>query len=412
MLPDTMRSAAVRFRPPAVEFDPSVRWVLLRAFGPVDAPAPDAAPEEILRVARRLDLSARLVARCGMRRLAPELGPVAREFDLDRARAAAMGLTVAHLIERVVEISSEAGPGLALLKYAALDALGRLAPGGRSVSDLDILLSPPAGERLQAALIARGFRPSALSPPEQQLPALEGSPPDAGVIEIHRCVLGVRLTGGRSASLEDLKRANLFTSTSSWGVAVLVPRPEILVAHAIVHGLAQHGWSPRSYPWFRMMADLIDLGLADPAGAELAAAASAWIGQDVRRSEVEALRFLAAGLVAGRDLTEWACSAGPEVSLLRHGVAGRLVPEYEARLHLALFRSQPTDAGRLRRVLRLMLRTVWLSRPQVDAIYGPPRSSGGYWTRRLMRPFDLLARSARSLRGAVHLRSRRYTARQ
>ena len=87
-----------------------------------------------------------------------------------------------------------------------------------------------------------------------------------------------------------------------------VPSRPVLLAHALVHGLVQHGWAPRSYPPWRGVSDWIDLGLGEADGDTLLAAASAWIGGSLAAEEARAARRLCALLVAGRPeaLTDWA----------------------------------------------------------------------------------------------------------
>ena len=90
--------------------------------------------------------------------------------------------------------------------------------------------------------------------------------------------------------------------------------------------------------------------------------------------------------------------------LLRHILAGRLDAEYEASLRLGFFRPQPSDRLPVVRFVRSVLGAVFLTRGQIDAIYGPPRRPLGYLGRRLARPFDLLRRLGRYSAHTVRLR--------
>jgi len=56
------------------------------------------------------------------------------------------------------------------------------------------------------------------------------------------------------------------------------------------------------------------------------------------------------------------------------------------------------------RFVRSVLSAVFLTRSQIDAIYGPPRHPLGYLGRRLARPFDLLRRLGRYSARTVRLR--------
>jgi hypothetical protein len=83
--------------------------------------------------------------------------------------------------------------------------------------------------------------------------------------------------------------------------------------------------------------------------------------------------------------------------LLRHHLAGALEPAYRRHLSLQELRHPLGDRGWLVAALRTAGVALLLSRPQIDAIYGPPRHRWGYAARRAARPFDLAWRAARAL---------------
>jgi Uncharacterised nucleotidyltransferase len=377
---------SLRFHPPRLAFTPEVRWMLLRAFGPAGAPFPQAiGPAAALATARRFELSARIAARQGRAPLSRELGAeTADGFARDRATAAAVGMRLMAAARRIAEQAALLGVPITFLKFVALEATGRLAPGSRDACDVDALAPESQAGELWQALVAAGFRASALPAPEHQLPALEDA--EAGAVEIHRSLPGVRLAAGASATWEALDRQRLLVALPDFPGRCSAPAPEVQAAHVAVHGLAQHGWWPSSYSLLRMAADLIDLGA-------LTGRALTWVARDVSAAEGEALRRLCSRLAAGEDP-----AAGwdePEETLLRHMLAGRLDAEYERSLRLGLFRAQPSDRPRAVRLARSVLSTVFLSDAQIDAIYGPPRSRLGYLGRRIARPFDLLLRLGR-----------------
>ncbi len=417
-----MSRRGVRFHPPALALGPGVRWMLLRAFGPVGADGGSAAPaaeaQAALALCRRFELSGRVAARQGRVRLAAELGAaVADGFARDQAAAAGGGLRIVALAERVAAAAAQLpAPGVrpVFLKLAALELSGRLAPGSREGCDLDVLVPASRAAELQQALVGAGFRASPMPRYEHQLAALESAD---GVVEVHRMLLGVRVAGKRSATAEDLDREGLLQALPPLaGHAAAVPLPAVAAAHALVHGIAQHGWTPHAYSLLKMIADLVDLGFAGPDGPELAALAAHWIARDVAAEEVEAARRLCLALGAGAagaaetsgvDPAEWETSPAPEAVLLRHALAGRLDPGYAESLRLALFRRTPSDAPEAVRLARAVAGTIWLSRAQVDALYGPPRRRLGYLGRRLRRPLDLLARLGRYGLYAWKVRRRR-----
>jgi Uncharacterised nucleotidyltransferase len=349
--------------------------------------------------------------------------------------AAGGGLRIVALAERVAAAAAPLGVRPVFLKLAALELAGLLAPGSREGCDLDVLVPAGRAAELQQALAGAGFRASPMPPYEHQLAALENAD---GVVEVHRMLLGVRVAGRRSATAEDLDREGLLQALPALaGHAAAVPLPAVAAAHALVHGIAQHGWTPHAYSLLKMVADLVDLGFAGPDGPELAGLAARWIARDVATEEVEAARRLCAALAAGTmgvasdagptraagvaraaggdgeageaggDLEDWETSRAPAAVLLRHALAGRLDPAYEESLRLVLFRRVPSDAPEAVRLARAVAGTVWLSRAQVDALYGPPRRRLGYLGHRLRRPLDLLARLGRYGLHAWKVRRRR-----
>lgn len=385
ILLSSMPGRPLRFTPPDVPVPPEVRWMLLRAFGPPEAPFPEPVdPAGVLAAARRFEVSPRVAARQGRARLAAELGAeTAAGFQRDQALAAAQGLRLEALLREIAALAAEREVPLVLLKFAALSAAGLLAPGARAAADLDVLVPAERAEELQEALLARGFRSSGLPDSEHQLAALIH--PSGGVVEVHRLILGVRPDGGGSATVAALERAGLLEPAPGLPGCFLSARP-VQMAHALVHGVGQHGFWPASYSLLRMLADLIDLGFHDEAAAPLTGQAVRLVARDVSPGEAEAVRDLGRALAAG---------AGPEGAaavLLRHILAGRLDADYAASLRLSLFREQPSDRPPVVRMARTALATLFLSRAQIDAIYGRPRHPLGYLGRRLARPFDLLRR--------------------
>jgi hypothetical protein len=322
-----------------------------------------------------------------------------------------MGLRLSALASRVAEVAAELKIPLVFLKFAALELSGTLAPGSRSACDVDLLVPETGAEALQAALAARGFSPSGLPGLEHQLPALAGP---EGVVEIHRVLLGVRLAGDRSATFADLEREGLLLPLPELPGRAAALAPAVAIAYALVHGLGQHGWWPQSYSLFKMMGDLIDLGFGEFGGpGELGGSldfptVGAWIAADVPPAEVEAARRFAAALAAGADFSAWGESGEPAALLLRHLLAGLLDPGYERSLRLGLFKGQPSDRSAPSRLARTLFRTVFLTRGQVDALYGPPRGGPlGYLGRRLWRPLDLVGRLLRYGASAWKARSPR-----
>ncbi|MFP5285889.1 MAG: nucleotidyltransferase family protein [Thermoanaerobaculia bacterium] len=384
-----MPPSPVRFRPPRVAVSPEVRWMLLRAFGPAGSPFPQSVgPPEALALARRFELSARIAARQGREALARELGEeAAAGFARDRVAVTASGLRLLATAREVAGVADRLGLPVAFLKFVALEGAGLDAAVRRAACDVDVLAPAGRVQELQDALVAAGFQASGLPEGEHQLPALQH--PSGGVVEVHRLILGVRPEGSLSATFETLEGHGLLAPLPGLPGRCSIPVPEVQAAHVQVHGLGQHGWWPASYSLLKMVADLLDL---TSTGKEcvLTARALSWVEGDVPPAEAETVRRLCDRLAAGDDpASGW---DGPEEVLLLHILAGRLDPEYEKSLRLGLFHSQPTDRPPALRLARRIWDALFLTRAQVDAVYGKPRHPLGYLGRQLARPFDLIAR--------------------
>jgi hypothetical protein len=363
--------------------------MLLRAFGSTWAPFRETLdPQGALSLARRFELSARIASRQGREALARELGEeAAAGFARDRVAVTASGLRLLALAREVAGVADRLGLPVAFLKFVALEGAGLDAAGRRAACDVDVLAPAGRVQELQDSLVAAGFRASNLPGEEHQLPALEH--PSGGVVEVHRLLLGVRPEGSSSATFETLERHGLLAPLPDLPGRCAIPVPEAQAAHALVHGLGQHGWWPASYSLLKMVADVIDLASLS-GGSILTPRTLSWIERDVPPAEAEAVRRLGERLAAGEDpASGW---DGPEEVLLRHILAGPLDPRYEKALRLGLFHDQPTDRPAGLRLARRIWRALVLTRAQVDAIYGRPRHPWGYLARRLARPFDLLGR--------------------
>jgi hypothetical protein len=376
--------------------------MLMRAFGPPGLPFDEPVdPRAVLTASRRFELSARIASRQGQVRLAGELGvEAAGMFQRDRLGATALGMRLLGLAREVAEVAAPLQIPLVFLKFVALDGAGLPVVGGRAAADVDVLVPASRARDLQNALTGRGFRPSGHPASEHQLPGLEH--PAGGAVEVHRLMLGVRLDGNASATVEGLAKRGLLRPLDGLPGNCAVPALEAQAAHVLVHGVGQHGYWPASYSLFKMVGDLIDLGFAGPEPAPgLARRAYGWIARDLSSGETEAVWRLCDSLSAGGDPLDWDPLAGESV-LLRHILAGRLDPGYATSLRLGLFRAQPTDHSPAGKLARSVLGALFLTRRQIDSIYGQPRHPLGYWVRRLSRPFDLLWRlgtyGARALR--------------
>lgn len=420
--------SVVRFRPPTVAVEPALLWCLARAFGPPETPVAAIAPSGLPAIetpvvgahalASRLVLSPRLASRMPPAQLETEVGPEqAALFRRDRLATAAGSLRLGAVAEELACAASELDLPLVFLKFFALERSGLLAEGSRPAADLDLLVAPERAWELHRALVARGFTAGPTPEMEHQLPTLVAPVGDSlagGAVEIHRLLLGVRLDGGAgSATAPTLAAAGLLLPARDLPGPCFVPAPEVLVAHALVHGLVQHGFAPHAYPALRLLSDWLDLlaaeegGVAGRASAELVARAGSLVAGEVSQAEVAAMAGLCRRLATCdlTVLTEPVEESG-EAALLHHFLAGALDPDYGRALRFAMLARPLSDRPRPLALARSLWKAAFPSRAELEAIYGPAGGPWQRWARRLGRPFDLVRRAARYAASGLSLSRR------
>lgn len=382
-------TGAFRFRPPMYEVTAEERWCLLRAFGPRGAAAPSVDAGNVVGVAQALGLATRIVGRVGPTALQTELGEeAARALMHDYACALGQAQKLDRAARAVAEAAGEVGAPVVLLKRAALVALGVVDDAQRAAVDVDVLVAEDRLAAVQGRLVALGWRAGDAMPADHQAAPL--TDPDGAMVELHRFVPGLRAGGSRrDARLFDLELAGGLQALAGWPGRVFVPTRDVLAAHALVHGLDQHGLAPASYPLARMLADLADLEAAGfVAGWE---AIEPWTGGALSPEETGAAFQLVA------DLGRGALPASPHASaLLSHILVAAADPSYSASLGQRALVAQLTSGVPSDRS-RLFANVVFPTREQLDAIYGGPRSGLDYALLRAWRPFDLALRLARYL---------------
>lgn len=261
------------------------------------------------------------------------------------------------------------------------------------MGDVDVLVPEAEAEGLQKALINRGCQAVDAPVSDHQLQWLNH--PSGLGIEVHTVIPGVRFKGTSSATLQEVLEGDAGHQLDKQPGEVFVPRVWLLMAHLLVHGIAQHGLKPESYPATRMLADLQDVvperGRWDLAMPEV----MPWIERDVTEEEVTACRDLANDLSMGVDPAGLITSDSREGKYLRHVIAASTDPEYGKAIRLHSLTRPVSAQGNSKRLLRDAWRTVWLTNTQIDQLYGPPDLIFGYWARRLWRPFELVGRTIR-----------------
>jgi hypothetical protein len=389
---------AFRFRPPELDATPELAWLLVRAFGRRDGCLPGAVDGAVaVTLARALDLAPRIAGRTDRATLEVELGiEAARTLLAIGAVAQLSAEALVDLAREVVDVARHASVGLVFLKGMALQLMGRVRPGARWACDVDVLVPSARIDELAAALAGRGYQELTAPESEHQWAPLRRA--SGETVELHRFLPGVRLAGERGfATVEGLRREGLLIPLPDLGETTAAPCQTVLAAHALAHGIAQHGFAPASYPMSRMIADLLDLGWGESACDDIRASVLSMIAPDVAEEEVSAVWDLCAALRRGdtppspipRDApTPW--------RLLAHVVAGALDARYRDGLKLRALGSGPSVLPRPIAFVRDAARSVWPSRARLAALHGRPVGGLGMAVLRIARPFDLAWRAVRA----------------
>jgi hypothetical protein len=386
-------ASGFRFDPPQKELSSELAWLLARAFGPAESEADKSRVVDsgrIFDLADSLDLTARIGAGTPFPKLVEEIGKEAAIRFLDAHRQTAAGsLVVQHLCRELAETGRDLGIPLIFLKGAALHLGGKVVAGARGMSDVDVLAPDDCVHRLQEALIAGGCRAMDLQESEHQLQLLVHR---MGLgVEVHRIIPGVRFDGSNSATANQIFSRDLVIPAPGLSEGCFLPVDEILLAHILVHGISQHGLVPGAYPMMRMLADVQDFG----ASQDRVEVAGNWIERDVSRDEVEAVISLARRLETGEDPSTIAKADDNAGAVLRHILAGVFDQGYARSMRFRSLTAKPGDAGIFAAQIQSLWRAVFLTRGQIDILYGIPRTSLGYLGWRLWRPFDLVLRAVR-----------------
>lgn len=386
-----------RFDPPEVKPREELVWLLRRAFGPVDLewePLATWARLVLLKLADQLDVAARIASRTPTGRLETEAGA---EAAAGLSRAQASVATVSLIVDRVCDEIAAAAAAIStpaiFLKGAALQLGGVVPAGSRSMGDVDVLVPQSAADELQSRLVKNGALAVEGPASDHQLQWLKH--PSGLGIEVHTAIPGVRLDGRSSASADEVLEMDGCRRLDAFPGQALILKDHLMLAHLLVHGLAQHGLKPDSYPSTRMVADLGDL-VPDATGwSLLQPEVMPWIERDVTEEEVGACRDVVLDLATGIDPASILGFSGHRGRFLRHVVAAAIDPEYGRAIRLQSLARPVAAGGSSRRLLQDAFRTVWLTDAQIEQLYGKPFSKTGYWLWRLWRPFDLVGRAWR-----------------
>jgi hypothetical protein len=394
-----MRVHVLRRSPPALALTPEIRWVLLRAFGPPRAAFPDRVDgQRAAGLARDLGVVERIGARVPSSLLVAELGrEAACQLAVSRLQVLAGVRELCDLIPELASAAVEAGIPLVFLKFAALHVGGYLAEDSRAAGDVDVLVPERDAERAAQTLATRGFRSAEATLADHHLPPLHDS--QRRVVELHTRVPGLKGPDGRRfAGFEALDSAGGLEPAPGFGHCCYLPRRDLLVAHTVAHGLAQHGGAD-DYPATRTLADVIDLLPGERRTRSLRALE--WIADDVSRSDLEAVLGLCDSLEKGDlDGLDAEPKARFEGVLLRHILAASLDPDSRYSLAIGLVLQPLTDEPRFKRFLKRVRCAVLPTDAEIATRLGLPsarlvdRRLRLAHARRLARRLPALARAA------------------
>ncbi len=389
-----MSVAGFRFDPPEVAVTPALRWVLTRAYAAPDMGLAEIEGDAAAELALRFGLAARIAARQSADRLVGELGgAAAAKIKRQRALATAQEM---RLIETLIAIDAAAGDlrvPYVPLKGQAL-VLGGFAPeGGRPSADLDLLVPEGKLDALQKELVRRGLEVAGEAY-EHQAPALRHS--SGGVVELHRIVPGVRLEAKKSATFEALAAAELLGPPAAAmrfrpRGDLRLPRREVLAAHALAHGIAQHGLAPAAFPGFVFLADLVDLAFRGSGGRAALATIAPWIAKDVSFEEAEAALDLATALAAA-DGGLFDAPRSSARLLLDHFHAGLTDARYATSLKTRLLDHPLSDRPQPLAKAELLAKTLVPARQKGIGTSAQGESWLAYLRRLAGRPFELARR--------------------
>jgi hypothetical protein len=316
---------------------------------------------------------------------------------------AARAVLVEQVCDELDAAAVAAGVPIVLLKGAALLAGGHISAGSRAMADVDFLVDEENAAQLESELVNRGF---ALGEPlgsdHDLLLAIHSN----GIpVEGHRWIPGLTLDEGIPATASELIRRGFCLDWRPGSEHCLLPNRHVLMAHALAHGIAQHGLAPDKYPILRMLADLQDLAPTDAEWQVFRDCAMGWTNASSTRTEVTAVRGLERRLHAGEDPTGIADEQGFEGLLLRHAIAGTRCESYRLAIRARHRLTGASGSFAVTRAWNVLRHGLFLSRAQIDHIYGPPRSAIGYWGWRLWRPLEMCYRLCSY--GWANLRHRR-----
>ena len=380
-------------------------WVLMRAFGTLDWESRrDPNPNEVWRLARDLDIDCRIGWRVVSGRLADELGEEIAGRFVQSYHAAAVEALLANAVAKEISVlAHRAGIQVIFLKSNALLLSGTTAVGARRLADIDVLVLGERYRDLQEVLRGSGFSASGSRDGTHQLSPLLH--PSGLSVEVHTCVSHMRLGKGRHwVSARELQEGGWLESLSA-PEGYLIPRPEFLAGHAIIHAVVQHWRQVGEYPLLRAVGDLLDLAGSAGSLDQLAEATCPWLARERALREGEAVVALAKALTAEGAPD---CSARQRALesnfFLQHTIASMYNMEYRTAVRAAGVFWVDGNRSALVALARKVRNRLILDRKALEARYGPAGNPLRLIAWRIWRPFDLARKAVGFVRGYLRYR--------
>lgn len=397
----SMTRSGFRFDPPRIQRSRELSAALALAFGPLDRLPGPAEVGAALELGSQFGLLQRIASRTHLTSASPPLEHEAH-LRLQRARAISVAreLWLDETLAEVAEAATRQSIEPILLKGRALALAGHARPLARPTSDLDLLVTPVAAEALRRELESIGYVAQGASLSEHHAAPLRR--PGGAPVELHRHLPGVRLVDRRSATADALQAAGLVLPPAPDGrfAAIRLPAREVLIAHALVHALVQHGFAT-TYPGWRLIGDLIDLRAFGESIPD--APWRTWVARDLSAREIDAALALARRAATGEPLN--LNDDSDEAVLARHFVASALDVEYGRALRSRQLEDplseRPRPVARIQSLLRAFV-------PPIDRSEGSAAPTALRRAARwIARPFVLAAKAARSVAARTRLARRR-----
>jgi hypothetical protein len=380
-----MPTRPLSFRPPPIAIDADLEWVVRGAFADVANLGAPNDPQRALQIARETQLSGRLAARLGYFQEGAPASVLAQELSADYYVNVATETLLTQAQQRIGELAERLAIPLIAVKFGGLRLSGLISVGSREVSDLDVLAPTARARELWHAMLAAGFRRTNTREYSHQLEALVD--PDGAVIDLHVHLPGVVVARGTFATAEQLLARGLLVRTNG---SILVPRADVLAAHAIAHALVQNRSTPQTYSPLRLLADLMDIQRAE---AHVVSNAASYLAPAIAITCASLERLcacLAKGAIRGPNF-----EGTSEQILFCHCLAARLDFDYAEGLRAGGLAHKFRDGSSVVEIARYIADLIYPSEWALDSLYGPVTGSMAHVRRRLRRPLDLVIRAAR-----------------